>query len=507
MDELFGADHRHHAGADVGVPAGGLPAGPDRADVRAVRAGHRRDRAAQRHQRRDAEADAVRAVAAAGRCRRSSATSSIAASTRVYDRRRARLCAADRRAWSRTATVMVVLALVAHRRRRSTACRACRPASCRSRTRAICWRPCSCPTAPRSSAPSACSTRSARSPARRRASTQVITIAGVSRARQQRDAVANAGVAYIILKDWSVRGKGAGPAAAVHRAQRDARPASRRRRSCVMPPPPIQGIGNAAGFTMQVELRDGNFDFAKLQSVDGRRSSPMRRRRARMQRGQLVVPRRRCRSIDDRGRPRSRRRPCTSRSIRSSRRSAAYLGSTYVNQFNKFGRTFQVYVQADAQFRLTPSDIENLKVRNSKGRHDPARHAGEDHAVSRPVADQPLQSLSVRDHHRPAGARLPLRPGDGADGADRQQDAAAAASASNGRRCRTRRSWSATRSTRRSALALLLVYLVLAGQYESWYAPVSVILAVPLSLLGPVVVLTALQDRATTSTPRSASCC
>jgi HAE1 family hydrophobic/amphiphilic exporter-1 len=42
-------------------------------------------------------------------------------------------------------------------------------------------------------------------------------------------------------------------------------------------------------------------------------------------------------------------------------------------------------------------------------------------------------------------------------------------------------------------LAMLLVYLVLAGQYESWYAPVSVILAVPLSLLGPMAVLTALK--------------
>ena len=35
----------------------------------------------------------------------------------------------------------------------------------------------------------------------------------------------------------------------------------------VLPPPPIQGIGNAAGFTMQVELRDGSFDFAKLQAI------------------------------------------------------------------------------------------------------------------------------------------------------------------------------------------------------------------------------------------------
>jgi HAE1 family hydrophobic/amphiphilic exporter-1 len=42
-------------------------------------------------------------------------------------------------------------------------------------------------------------------------------------------------------------------------------------------------------------------------------------------------------------------------------------------------------------------------------------------------------------------------------------------------------------------LALLLVYLVLAGQYESWYAPISVILAVPLSLLGPMLVLSGLR--------------
>ena len=43
------------------------------------------------------------------------------------------------------------------------------------------------------------------------------------------------------------------------------------------------------------------------------------------------------------------------------------------------------------------------------------------------------------------------------------------------------------------ALAMLLVYLVLAGQYESWYTPVSVLLAVPLSLVGPVLVMLALR--------------
>jgi HAE1 family hydrophobic/amphiphilic exporter-1 len=56
---------------------------------------------------------------------------------------------------------------------------------------------------------------------------------------------------------------------------------------------------------------------------------------------------------------------------------------------------------------------------------------------------------------------------------------------SNGPRCPIRRRRSAARSTRLRA-GLLLVYLVLAGQYESWIAPLSVILAVPLALLGPV---------------------
>ena len=43
------------------------------------------------------------------------------------------------------------------------------------------------------------------------------------------------------------------------------------------------------------------------------------------------------------------------------------MGSSYVNQFNKFGRVFQVYTQADSQFRLTERDIANMQVRNQNG--------------------------------------------------------------------------------------------------------------------------------------------
>src|SRR5437899_12877331 len=41
---------------------------------------------------------------------------------------------------------------------------------------------------------------------------------------------------------------------------------------------------------------------------------------------------------------------------------AAYLGSSYVDQFNKFGRVFQIYVPADSQFRLRTEDIQNLTM-------------------------------------------------------------------------------------------------------------------------------------------------
>ena len=132
----------------------------------------------------------------------------------------------------------------------------------------------------------------------------------------------------------------------------------------VFPPPPIQGIGNAGGFAMQVELRDGSFDLTKLQTItnalvkDAQSQSALQRVtssfRATVPQVKVDVDRVKAEtlqvSIDD---------------VFST--LAAYLGSSYVDQFNKFGRTFQVYVQADSQFRLRPEDIELLAVRNKQG--------------------------------------------------------------------------------------------------------------------------------------------
>src|SRR5246500_885385 len=96
---------------------------------------------------------------------------------------------------------------------------------------------------------------------------QVTTIAGIS-ALDSSASLANAGVAYIVLKDWDSRGKGEDLRSLVY-GLNDKMAAIMTARVLVIPPPPIQGIGNAAGFAMQVELRDGNNDYGKLQAITG----------------------------------------------------------------------------------------------------------------------------------------------------------------------------------------------------------------------------------------------
>ena len=93
----------------------------------------------------------------------------------------------------------------------------------------------------------------------------VISIAGLS-ALDNSAPLANAGVAYIILKEWSERGSSEGLLplfTGLNKAMEEIEEA----RILVLPPPPIQGIGNAAGVTMQLELRDNSFDLNKLQTV------------------------------------------------------------------------------------------------------------------------------------------------------------------------------------------------------------------------------------------------
>ena len=316
---------------------------------------------------------------------------------------------------------------------------------------------------------------------------QVVSIAGIS-ALDNSSSLANAGVAYVILKDWGSRGPGEDLRSLVY-GLNDRLAVIPEARILVIPPPPIQGIGNAAGFAMQVQLRDGNADYGKLQAVTGAVVSNAQTQSA-LQRVQSsfrsMVP-----QFDVQvDRVKTETLHVTTDQIFST--LSSYLGASYVNQFTKFGRTFQVYTQADAQYRLTLRDIQNMMVRNSNGDMVPLGTV----ANITPSVGPSLISL----YNLYPSATIIGLPSQGYSSGQSMSlmEEIAAKTLPPG----TGYEWTAMSYQEKEvgsqiyfvfALALLLVYLVLAGQYESWYAPISVILAVPLSLLGPMLVLTALR--------------
>ena len=316
---------------------------------------------------------------------------------------------------------------------------------------------------------------------------QVVTIAGVS-VLDNSVSLANAGVAYIILKPWSERGAGEDLLSLFVGLNRSLG-AVEDARSLVVPPPPIQGIGNAAGATMQIELRDSSFDLAKLQaSVDAlvanaASQSSLQRVQSTFRSGvpQYIV------RVD---RVKSETLHVTLDQVFSA--LSGYVGSSFVDQFNKFGRTLQIYLQADSQYRLRPENIANLTVRSQDGNIVPLGTL----VTITPTVGPSLISLY---NLYPAATVIALPAAGKSTGqAISLVEGIAGQTLPPG----TGLEWTAMSYQEKIvgnqmyfvfALALLLVYLVLAGQYESWLTPIAVILAVPLSILGPVAVLNAVR--------------
>jgi len=316
---------------------------------------------------------------------------------------------------------------------------------------------------------------------------QIMTIAGIS-VLDNSSSLANAGVAYIMLKEWSARGAGQ-DLRSLFVGLNEKLSVVSEARVLVIPPPPIQGIGNAAGFAMQVELRDGSSDFATLQAATGavisdaqtqsalqRVSSPFR---SMVPQFDIEIDRVKTQTL----------RVTTDQVFQTL---SSYMGGSFVNQFNKFGRTFQVYAQADSQFRVTTRDLENLMVRNQNGDMIPIGTV----AKITPAVGPSLISL----YNLYPSATLIGLPSTGYSSGEAMKLMEEIATRVLPRGMGFE--WTAMSYQEKVvggqiyfafALALLLVYLVLAGQYESWYAPISVILAVPLSLLGPMAVLNGLR--------------
>jgi multidrug efflux pump len=167
-----------------------------------------------------------------------------------------------------------------------------------------------------------------------------------------------------------------------------------------------------------------------------------------------------------------------------------YVGSFYVNNYNQFGRTWQVNVQADAPFRDQAHDLKKLQVRNQQGQMIPLGSLLTIHGQSGPVAEMRYNmysSSAILGNTAPgvsSGQAISLMEGI----ADRQMP-----------RGQVARDWTELTYMQKSVgntslfvfgLAVMFAFLVLAAQYESWSLPLAVILVVPMCLLCSITIVT-----------------
>ncbi len=242
--------------------------------------------------------------------------------------------------------------------------------------------------------------------------------------------------------------------------------------------PPVDGLGNAGGFKLVVEDR-GNLGLNELQTVADRivakgNDTPglagvFTSLRANTPWLYLDVDRLKAKSLG----------------ISLDEVFGAlqvYMGSLYVNNFNEFGRSWQVNVQADAGFRRTLDDVEQLKVRTTSGQMVPLSTLAVAHDMSGPVMvlRYNMYSAATINGNMAPGTSLGQAIGLMEQVAHQELPRAMT---SQWTELTLMQNLAGNTAMYVFLLAVVLVFLVLAAQYESWSLPLAVILVVPMCLL------------------------
>ena len=163
-----------------------------------------------------------------------------------------------------------------------------------------------------------------------------------------------------------------------------------------------------------------------------------------------------------------------------------YLGGYYVNDFNQFGRTWQVNLQADSGFRMQPDDIKSLKVRNSRGQMVPLGTVATIEEIGGPVM---ITRYNMRTAATINGASLP---GVSSGQAIQLMEGVAKSELSQDLTFEWTELTYLQLIEGSAAIfafigAIILVFNVLSAQYESWSMPMAVLMVVPMCLLSAVI--------------------
>ncbi|NMH66577.1 efflux RND transporter permease subunit [Shewanella salipaludis] len=288
----------------------------------------------------------------------------------------------------------------------------------------------------------------------------------------------NSGIVFVALKDFKERRSPSQSAAAIAAQLNQQFAGIQDAFIAIFPPPPVQGLGTIGGFRLQIQDR-ANLGYEALYQVT---QQVMYKAWATPELAgvfssyQVNVP-----QLDlDVDRTKAKQQGVSLDRVFQTLQT--YMGSTYVNDFNRFGRTYQVNMQADESFRQSPEQIGQLKVRNLEGDMIPL---GSFIKVSQSSGPD-----RVMHYNGFTTAELNGGPAMGVSSGEAQAaiEKILAETLPNGM------TYEWTELTYQQILAgntgllvfplvIILVFMVLAAQYESLSLPLAIILIIPMTLL------------------------
>jgi HAE1 family hydrophobic/amphiphilic exporter-1 len=312
----------------------------------------------------------------------------------------------------------------------------------------------------------------------------LITIGGIS-LLDNSASLPNGAVIYIMYEDFEKRSKAGLSQAKILGRVRGKLSAVQDAVVFAVVPPAIQGLGVSGGFQMMLELRGSGFNFTRLGQMadeliqEGNTQPGLAGLSTSIRPGYPQVE-----AAVDRVKAENVNVPLGDafNSLQS------YLGSYYVNQFNKYGRTYQVYVQADSRFREKPEDIRRLYVRNTRNEMVPLGTLTDVRLKTGPPVITLYNLYPAAPINGMAGAGY-----SSGQALQIMEDIATQKLPADMAFEWTGMSFQEKLVGRQTiyvfTLAALIVFLVLAAQYESWTDPAAVILVVPLAMFGTVLAL------------------
>jgi len=247
-------------------------------------------------------------------------------------------------------------------------------------------------------------------------------------------------------------------------------------------PPAIQGLGSGSGFSIMLQDRSGNAPEYLAQNTQRFIEAVNQRPEiaSAFSTFQANVPQR----FIDVDRDKTLKQGIALNDLYST--ASAFLGGSYVNDFNRFGRLYRTFVQAEPEYRLNADGLKFFFVRNKKGEMVPLNTLVDVKSISGPeytsrfnlfraaeVTGQPAagysSSQALAALEEVAEQVLPSNMGYAWNAMSYQEKEASGAGAQV------------------FLLSLLFVFLILAAQYESWSLPMAILLGTPIAVFGAVL--------------------